>query len=461
MTAQAGAIAPSAGVRDSGRERYRRAGLAAGASAVSRLLTIGVSLAAVPILLNAVGTERYGLWATIAALTSMLVFADFGLGNGLVTAIAASRARDDEQSVASYISSGFFMLAAIAVVLGVGFALVFQLVPWAQLFNVAGSTAVGEAGPTIAVFLACFLATLPLTVASRVQLGDQEAYITAIWTGIGAIGSLVALVALASAGASLPVLVLALSGIPVLALGLNSAVEFGFRKRSLVPRRSLVSRPAASRLLRLGFLYFVLQLAVAIGYQSDVIVAARLTGPDGAAQYAVVFRLFMVVPTLLALLLTPLWPAYTDAIERGDHAWVTRTLKRTVLGSAAIALAAVAAVFVGSRLLLDIWVGSAFDPAPAFLSGMAVWAVLASAFNAVAMLFNGAAVVRFQLVVATAMAITSVCLSVVLGARFGLAGIIWGTVIAYVVVSAVPQVLYLPRLLRSLGQRSVMAEAVR
>jgi O-antigen/teichoic acid export membrane protein len=439
---------------DPGRERYRRAGLAAVAGGISRLILIAVSFVSVPLLLGAVGVERYGLWAAVGSVTGMLVFADFGLGNGLVTAIAAARAKGDDATVRTYVSSGFFMLAGLAAVLGVVFAVVYFVVPWAGLFNVSGALAVSEAGPTMAVFFGCFLASLPLGVASRVQLGFQESYLTAIWTAAGSLLSLVALIVLIAAHASLPLLVLALSGAPVVALVANSVVEFRLSRPSTAPAPGAVERTAASRLLRLGFLYFVLQAAVAVAYQSDVIVAARVVGPEGAADYSIVYRLFMVIPALLNLVLAPLWPAYTDAIGRGDIAWVRRTLRRSTLLATAISTLAVVAVLIGARGLLDVWVGRSIQPPDALLYGMAAWAVLTATFTALAMLFNGAAVMRFQLVVATVMSIVSVAASILLATRFGVAGVVWGTVIAYVVFSAVPQLLYLPRLLASLANRT-------
>lgn len=444
---------------DPGRERYRRAGLAAVAGAVSRLILIAVSFVSVPLLLGAVGTERYGLWAAVGSVTGMLVFADFGLGNGLVTAIAAGRAKGNDVAVRTYVSSGFFMLTGLAALLGAVFAAVYLLVPWASLFNVSGTLAMAEAAPTMAVFFGCFLASLPLGVASRIQLGFQESYLTAIWTAAGSLLSLLALVLLVVAHASLPLLVLALSGAPATALLGNSVVEFRVRRPAIAPSVHSVERTAATRLLRLGFLYFVLQAAVAIAYQSDVIVAARVVGPDGAADYSIVYRLFMVIPTLLTLGLAPLWPAYTDAIGRGDIAWIRRTLRRSVLVAAAASSVVAIGVLVEARMLLDVWVGRAIQPPDALLVGMAVWAVLTSAFTALSMLFNGAAVMRFQVVVAITMAVSSVSASIVLGARFGIAGVIWGTVIAYVVCSAVPQLLYLPRLFSRLTARAAAESA--
>jgi len=91
------------------------------------------------------------------------------------------------------------------------------------------------------------------------------------------------------------------------------------------------------------------------------------------------------------------------------------------------------------------------------LLGMGAWAVLNNTFTAVAMLLNGASVMRLQVATAISMAIASPILSILLGRAFGVAGIIWGTVIAHVVCSAIPTVIYLSSFLRRLQRLPLRA----
>jgi hypothetical protein len=67
------------------------------------------------------------------------------------------------------------------------------------------------------------------------------------------------------------------------------------------------------------------------------------------------------------------------------------------------------------------------------------------------MLLNGATVMRFQIVTALSMTVVSLGASIVGAHLFGVAGIIWGTVLAYLVCTAIPTVLYLPTVLRQLA----------
>jgi O-antigen/teichoic acid export membrane protein len=417
-------------------------------------LALGVSVVTIPLAIGYLGTERYGLWVTISAVTAMLTFADFGLGNGLMNAIADAYGRDDPTAAQRAVSSAFLILTAVAVAGGAVFALLYGIVPWAEVANVSSATAVAEAGPTALVFFLCFAVSLPLGLAQRIQYGRQEGFEVSLWAALGSLIALAGLIVAIQVRAGLPWLVLALAGGPVVATALNGVFLFTRRHPDLRPRLQDATGPAAFRLIRVGMLFFVLQLAVAVAYQSDVVVAARIIGPSAAAEYSVALRLFFLVPTLLSMVFLPLWPAYGEAIARGDLAWVRRTLTRTTTLGLASTMASSAFLIVGSREVLRVWVGPIFDPPFMMLLGMALWAVVSTGFMSIAMLLNGATVIRFQAIVAAIMAGTSILASIVLGARFGVSGVIWGTLLAYLVCAAVPTLWYLPRVFRQLEVRA-------
>ena len=65
------------------RSRVLVGGLAT--SVLSRGVAVLVPLAIVPVSLHYLGASGYGAWAASLAVTSMLLFADLGIGTGLMT----------------------------------------------------------------------------------------------------------------------------------------------------------------------------------------------------------------------------------------------------------------------------------------------------------------------------------------------------------------------------------------
>jgi O-antigen/teichoic acid export membrane protein len=243
---------------------------------------------------------------------------------------------------------------------------------------------------------------------------------------------------------------MAISVPPVLAIAVNGFRLFRSDRPWLRPRLARADARVALSLARIGFLFLVLQLAVAVAFQSDVLVAATVLGPEAATTYAVTIRVFMLVPSLIGLYLVTLWPAYTEALARNDVTWVRRTLRRSI-GIAAVSSAiASVTLLVGGGLIIGTLTGGTVEPPTALLIGAAIWAVVSAGFNAVGILLNAASIVRFQVVIASIMALASISASVLFAFAFGVSGIIWGTLLSYVVCAAVPITVFLPRVMRRL-----------
>ena len=411
------------------------------------------SLISVPLSVRYLGSERFGLWMTITSLGLLLQFADFGMGNGLLNAISEANGKQDPEGARRYVASGFFMLLGIAIFLSGMFAVAYRLVPWPRVFNVSSGLAAREAGPAAAVFAACILLNLPLDVVQRVQTGYQEGFFTNLWQVGGSLMGLAGLLLVIHFRGGLPWLVAATSGGPLLAVSLNWITQFCWSRPWLFPKWAHFDILPARKVLGTGILFVVLQLAAAVAYASDNIVVAQVRGSEAVTQYAVPMRMFSVLGTIAALSFAPLWPAYGEAMARGDIGWVVRTLVRSLKLTLLICgIPAVGLVMLG-RNIVHIWVGPLIQPSFFLLIGMGIWAVLAGLGSALAMFLNGANILKFQVVCAVLMASAALVLKIWLARRWGGAGVIWATVIAYLVFAALPYAVYIPRLLSTIKLR--------
>jgi O-antigen/teichoic acid export membrane protein len=431
---------------DRSKERHRRVVLTALVTAATQGLTILTALISVPLTVGYLGTERYGLWMTMNSVVAMLGFADLGMANGLLTAISEAHGKDDRQLVGRYVSSAFFMLGGIALILAGAFVIIYPWIPWKQAFNISSSQAIAEVGPAMCVLVACFLLGMPFGIVYRVQIGYQEGFTASLWAGFGSLLGLGGVLLAIYLRAGLPWLVLAMAGGPALAALLNNAVLFGIRRPWLRPHWIRVTGAAAGKVLHLGLLFFVLQIAIAFVYSSDNLIAAQVLGPQAVAEYAIFAKLFTVVPLVLGLVIRPLWPAYGESISRGDVPWVKTTLVRSLKLSLLVAALISTLLVAFGPQIVKLWVGPGIVPAFLLLLGLGVWTVLGAAGDAVAMFLNGLNIMRFQTMTALLMTVVAVILKIVLARSIGLPGIVWGTVIAYSICTALPTSILIKRL---------------
>jgi O-antigen/teichoic acid export membrane protein len=427
------------------RERHRRMVLTAGASAGARVITIATSLISVPLTLHYLGPEQYGMWMVLSSFTVMLSFADMGLGNGILNAVAREHGRDDRAAIREVISSGYAMLGVVSLVLIAGFAIAYPFVPWYRLFNAATPDARAQAGPALAAFIVCFAIAIPVNVVQKVQIGLQQGFMNSLWQGLGSLMTLIAVLTVIWFHGSLPVLVLALVGAPLVTGFTNTVFFFVRTGRDVRPARGLVTRSAMSVTSKTGGMFFAVQIVGAVAYGADTFIVAQVAGAAMVAQYSVPERLFALISMVVSIVLAPLWPAYGEAIARGDREWVRRTFNRSLVAAATVSGTLSLALVVVGRPLIHLWVGDVVQPSLLLLLGLAVWRIVEACGNAMAYYMNGAGLMWAQATIGLFSAVIKVILKVLLVRAIGPAGIPWGTTIAFALTSAVPYLFIIRR----------------
>lgn len=420
------------------RERLRRLTLSAGASAAAKLVTIATSLISIPLTLHYLGAEQYGIWLVITSFTVMLSFADMGLGNGILNAVAKAHGLGDRRAIREIVSSGYFMLIGVALVLLAGFAVAYPFVPWFRIFNTATPQGRAAAGPALAVFITCFALTIPGSVVQKVQIGLQQGFVNSAWQALGSLLGLIAVLAVIWLHGSLAALVCALVGAPLIAMALNTASFFRREGADLRPSLRDISPAAIRDTGGVGFLFFMIQLIGSIKYGSDTLVLAQVSGAAAVLQYAVPERLFAIISMIIAMVMAPLWPAYGEAISRGDGAWVRRTFRRSVV-TAALAAGGMSTVLVLlGPFLIRHWVGTAVHPSMLLIAGLGAWRIVEACGNATAFYMNGANLMRVQMWIAAATAVAMILLKIGLIHVIGPAGLPWGATVSFIVFSGIP-----------------------
>lgn len=454
MESQAAVADPGSGLPPEGgrtRERERRIFRSGMASSAHQVLSALCTLVAVPLVIRRLPAEEFGVWITLSALIILLGFLDLGVGSALIGGIARAQAAGEKDQAQEMLSSAFYGLAGVSALLAAVFWLAYPHVPWATVLGVEAIGSRQAAAASVAIVISGILLSVPLSVAARAQTGLQEGESVVLWRTAGTVVQLVATVVLYLADAGLVWFVLALTAGPVLASLLNTVALFTGGRRWLHARWSRASVKTFRRLGSTGFLFFLLLLVSTLAYQSDALVVAHFLGSAEAGQYGVPFRLFMFVPSIVSIALVPLWPAYTDAWEGGDRAWIRRTFLRSLGFAVAANGTAGLGLLVLARPVLRVWVGDAVNPSTTFLIAMVVYVLVWGASGAIAMLLNGCNGLRFQLVVAVAMVVLNVPLSIALLDPLGVAGPVVGTIVAQTVLVLVPAAFYIPVLLRRAG----------
>ena len=420
------------------QERHRHIAWTTVTAAAAKAAALAAMLISVPLTLSYLGPERFGLWMAITAVISMLGFADFGLSNGIMNAVSHASGRNDLRTIHQSVSNGFIMLAAIGLSILLLFVIAYRHVPWPAVFNVSSATAALESGRVVFVLVICFIATLPLGATQKIQLGLQQGYWGNLWEALGSVSGLLGIVVAIQLEAGLQWVALAMAGMPLVFRAVNTLVFFGYQETALRPHFRHFDFSVTRRLIRTGFLFFVLQLAVIVGFQSDNIIIARILGVEAVAAYDIALKLSTLPAMFIGLVVVAQWPAYGEALTRGDSDWIRRTFIRTIKLSLMFAVPFALVLLAWGDTLIRVWAGPEVVPSMALLVGMSIWSVLLVLGNVTAALLNGLHVVKFQAINALLMATANILISIYLVARIGVVGAIFGTISAYSIFTLFP-----------------------
>ena len=398
-----------------------------------RALQILSGILIVPLAYRYLGAERFGLWSAVTALGSMLTLADFGIGNGLITTLSVATGREEPERIRRAISTAVLIVGSIAAVLLICLGVLVLLGDWAGWLNVAGTGAAGDARPAGATCVLMALLLLPVSLAAKIRTGLQEAFRNSAWDAAGVVLMLGLFVTAIQLDAGMAGLAVALGTGPVLA-ALGNGIGL-WRRHGLRPRWSAVDFADFRPVARLGLLYFALACSAALATAADNLIAIKLLGPESAGAVGIAGKVFGASQAVVIVALLPLWPAFGEALARGDHRWARRVLWRSVALAFGISLTGAIVLLAVANPAIHLWLGRDTALPMGLLVANAVWLVLQSVGNVFGMLLNGAGVIRFQIATSVSYAVIAVALKFLLTDRLGMAGIVWGTVVSYGLVA--------------------------
>ncbi|HOR73001.1 MAG TPA: lipopolysaccharide biosynthesis protein [Verrucomicrobiota bacterium] len=427
-----------------GKERLRRALLTSITAALARAVGMATPLITIALTLDYLGSEIYGLWMTVTSFVGMFVFADLGLGNGLVTALSRALGRGENETARRLVSTTVLLLGGLALVFGLLTAAVWPFLSWPTLLNARSETAAGAASGVVAVYAFSYLLYLPLGTLIRTQMAAQEGFQANLWQCAGSVLGVAVVFAGVRMQLSPAMFILVVSLAPQGVTIANWFCFFRFSRPDLKPRLSDFSHEHARMLLRTGLGFFLISIMTSISLHADNVIVAHICGLDAVTSYAVPARAMAIVGAVVNMICSPMWAANGEALARGDVAWVRRNTRRLVaLSFGLTALVAALLVAVGPWAF-RLWLGEQFQVTRSLLASLAGFGVCAAVTSPFFMVLNGGGVVFFQAKLFMAYTPLALVAEIALAGLLGPMGVALGKCCVYALI-VLPAVIWMTR----------------
>jgi O-antigen/teichoic acid export membrane protein len=416
---------------DRGLERYRRVGITASTSFLSKALTIIISFASVPLTVHYLGAERYGVWLTISSLLSWMALTDFGIaGNALVNVIAEADGRDDRPLAREYAASAFWTLSCVSATVGILMAFLFRWIPWRAVFRVSAAMSTQELEFACGLTLLIFALSMPLNMLNSVYSAYQDGFVANMWGIASNVLALVALVIVTRFRGGLPALIIATSGTRVLVSTANAVYLFTSRYRWLRPAVSAVRWTRVKRLFELGGKYMVTQLANLGIYQSQPFVITQLLGPAKVTIFVIAYKIITVPVDLSYIATTPFVSAFAEAKARDDWRWILGAFKKSSLACLAIGIPVTLGIALAGKPLVRLLAGSQAVPDWDVIAWLSIYTLIGMGFMTTGQLLCGLDRVGILAVSLSLSAAATIGLGILFAHPWGVAGVAAGMAFA-------------------------------
>lgn len=376
----------------------------------------------VPLTINYLDTENYGVWLTLSSFIGWFSFFDIGLGNGLRNKFAEAKTLGNYKAAQAFVSTAYFTIGSISLFIVIVFFGVNQFINWAQLFNASASLQ-SELSLLLPIIFAFFGLQLVVKLITSMYQADQNHSIQGKIQFFGQALSLMAIYLLTQIDkSSLLIFGSIFSALPVLILvGLNF---FAFKTtfKAYKPKFALWKKEYLKEITGLGFKFFVVQIAAMVMFSTDNFIISKLFGPEEVVPYNVAFKYFSIVTMAYTIIITPYWSSFTEAYAKKDFEWIKRSVKNVQKLWLLIPLALILMIFL-SDWFYEFWVGDKVN-VPLKLSIAMAFFVVMLTFNMIYVNFiNGVGKIKLQLVTSLISMTINIPLSIYLGKYLG-----WGSI---------------------------------
>lgn len=301
-----------------------------------------------------------GLWFTLLSVLSWVLTFDMGLGNGLRNHLVQAIVENNPTKIRKYISSAYLMIGCIVTAFMTVNIIAFPYVSWNSVFNVSEdvisrATLLTTVQIVFAGILIQFLFRLIVSVLFALQKAAVPGFL-----GILTNSMLLIFVMTANLGSTEANLKL-LAQVNVLAVNapllLASIWIFSTSLKSCSPSVLFFDKGYAFDVVKLGGIFFWLQIMYMLIANTDSFLISWLSGPEYVVDYQIYNKPFMLISTVFTLALTPIWSAVTQATAEGDYKWISVLYRRLKL----LAIATIVGQFIMVIILqpfINVWLGN-------------------------------------------------------------------------------------------------------
>lgn len=400
-------------------------------SIINKGIAILISLMLVPVTINYLNSEQYGIWLTLSSVVAWVSFFDVGLGHGFRNRFAEAKANGDTQLARKYVSTAYVALFLIFGFILIVAELINPLIEWDIFLNVKTNNELLT--DVISIILIGTCMGFVVNLVSIMLSADQKPALSAIIVTIGqGVALLVIYILTLTTQSNMRYIAIALSWVPCLITFLISIKLFKGGYNDYSPSIKYIDFSLVRNIIGLGGKFFVIQLSMLLIFQMVNVILSRVLGPNAVTEYNVTYKYFSITQMVYNIILSPFWSAYTEAYIKEDLSWMRRIYHR--LSQIWYLLVLVNLILlVISPIVYKIWLGDSVSLTWGVSIAMCIYLSILSFSNMYMILLNGIGKVMMQMSIYLICAIVCIPLTYISCMTWGIPGVLMILSLVYVI----------------------------
>jgi len=411
--------------------------MGSGALALSRIVMMLVPFLTIPITIDYLGSERFGVWMAATSFIAIISLAEGGLANAMVTATSQAMAKNDSVRVQDLAGSAFAVVVPVSITISLVGWWVIPMVPWVEVLGVSSPIAAREAAPIVMVIVCSTALGFIVNVGIKLRAGLKQIPQTSAWDALATVCAIPCLLLAMELKLGTPWLVASMILLPTTIKGAGVLLFFATNSR-FRPRFESASPKEALSFIKSGGVFFVVAATNAVAISSDQLLIAYLESAEAVSAYAIVQRLFTLPYVLANFIFAAQWPIFAEASARGDINYIRTAFERTFFLIVVLSFFLSVSLYFFLEPLLRLWIGDSIKLSYGLAEAMALYGILLTAVGACMNLLFSLDIRREQIVLSIGMATLNFPLSIFLISRVGSSGAVLATDIAYLLCMLVP-----------------------
>lgn len=338
---------------------------------IYKIVNMSISYITIPITLNYLNNERYGIWQTILSITTWASLSNFGIGNGLRNKVTESITEKKYDKLKSYITSAYIYLSIISFLILIISMIMLNFIDTKILFK-ENTLNQNEILISFAIIIFSFCLNFVLGISTSIVYGIQKSSLVNFFQFITNIVTLIGLVIVGKSGDSslikISLVYLIANSISNILLTIYTCMD-----KKLRPNLKFKNRQYGKELTSLGIEFFILQCSTIVLFSTDNFIISSFIGANEVTDYSLVSKLFQIVSTFFSILLIQLWSSVAEAMYKKEYDWIRKAIIKLLL----LLLPTACILFIISNkfdFISNLWIGKSLNVDKKLINLAAIYA---------------------------------------------------------------------------------------